>query len=249
MVFAKRYQWRLGVLLASALATASSCAEEQSSLIVVGVTGLSTEDETGLCVPVENTVLSRGVLDASFGTPYLLAVELRNQLQPQMNNNSGIDNSEIQLRDVDVKMSLPQAPEVLEAVAARDENLVEFFLPLPTNSLPAQSSTVIPVEVVPANTTAALAEEMAAQLASGTQVTLVVELEFHGERTGGSVGELGVVDARTYSFPIDLCLGCLVSCSTCPGGVCPVEASDYVGGVCGNAQDQPLRPSGCVGDQ
>jgi hypothetical protein len=86
-------------------------------------------------------------------------------------------------------------------------------------------------------------------------VTIVAKVVFHGLRAGTQVGKIGRIDARDFSFPILLCHGCLQDCSTCneedagPLGEdgCPTEAQpgDFVGGLCGNAQDFFYAPGAC----
>lgn len=247
MSFSKRYDWRLGAVLAGMFATAASCADQQEALIISGAVPLSTDD-TGACVPGEagtGTGLVQGVLDVSFGTSYLLGVVLVNQLTAEEGANAGVDTSEMQIQDADISLSIPQAPEIIEAIAATDESLVSFTLPLATDSLPAASSKTITMEVVPAETSEALAAEMMAQLEPGQTVTLMVDIVVEAERSGNTAGNIGVVESRDYRFPISLCAGCLIDCSTCPMGQCPVEATNYAGGACGNAQDFSLVPSGC----
>ena len=71
--------------------------------------------------PNANTLLQQGLLDVGYGTAYTLPVVLLNNLRARSTKtSSGVDDSELQLRDVDVRLSLPQAPEVLRQVAAQE---------------------------------------------------------------------------------------------------------------------------------
>ena len=79
-------------------------------------------------------------------------------------------------------------------------------------------------------------------------VTVVVEIVINAERSGNTVGNVGVISSRTFSYPVRVCSGCLIDCTSCPNGECPAEPGNYLGGVCGNAQDSALVPAAC-GDE
>lgn len=231
-------------MVAACLAVgAGGCADEQEALIVLH----SPAFQQGECLadPNSTTLLQQGVLDVAYGTPYTLPVVLLNNLRPRSaDTNSGVDDSELQLRDVDVSLALEQAPEVLQQVADEDPAFVEFSVLLPSQSMPGGQETGVLVEVVSSGASQALRDAMAARLPEGSEPTLAVELVFHATRTGNSRGSLGVVDARAYTFPIRLCLGCLgYTCSTCPDAQCPAEPR--FASVCGNAQDGTLSPLQC----
>lgn len=218
------------------------CAGEQESLIVLHSPAW---DEEGSCLadPSTDTRLSQGVLDVSAHTPYLLPVILQNQLVADDTN--GVDNGEMQLRNVDVRLTMDQAPDIIDALELRDPALVDFNYPLATDSLPSEGQAGVLVEVI----SRTAAEELEFQLNSledGARPVLTAHLVFHARRTGNAVGGIGDVEAREFSFPIQICAGCLLTCSTCAGGECPIEPTGVVGGVCGNAQDLFYAPSGCA---
>lgn len=231
---------RLSTLGALALGVMQGCADEQESLIVRGAVGFDD-----MCVVNPTTLpLARGTLDASFGTAYSAGIILYNQLAPQMTNNSGTDNSELQLIDADVDLSIPQAPQILANLRARDPSFVSFTQPLPTNSLQGQQEVAVLVDVITAAASRALAEEIQSTFSEPVEITVVADIVFHAERTGNSVGKIGDIEARTYSFPIDVGLGNLISCATCENAACP-DTTNYVI-PCGNAQDAPVVPGPCA---
>ena len=150
----------------------------------------------------------------------------------------------MQLRDVDVTLTMEQAPEVISRVAAQNGANVEFTQPLPSQSLAPASGTGVLVDVITESAARAFADAIEAVLDADARPIVVADIVFHATRTGNSRGALGVIDARTYSFPIELCLGCLgVDCSGCSDGVCPMGFSPT--GVCGNTQDGSLFPAEC----
>jgi hypothetical protein len=231
-----------------------ACAEEEEALIVLHA---PTWGDDGSCVieASNDTVMGRGYLDLAFAnSAYLMPAILENRLlgQSAATQNSGVDNSELQLRDVDVQLSSAQWPELIDNLAAANEAFVEFTVPLQSVSIAAGERHGVGVEVVPAATADAMRAQFnqrwpdAAQRA-GASITVVAESVFHALRSGNTSGSIGVIDSRTFTFPIVVCSGCLLRCGTCPDGTCPASEDEFVGGVCGNSQDLPLWPAICGG--
>ena len=236
--------WVAVALLAASLLAAGGCADEEEALIVLH----SPAFDQGLCTADANSseFLQQGNLDVLYGTPYTLPVILLNNLRsrPATQTSTGVDNSELQLTGVDVSLSMPQSPEVMRRVADEDPALVHFSALLPTVSMVGGEEVGVLVEAVPQGTSQALRDAMEELLPEGSRPTLSADLTFHATRTGNSTGSLGIIDARVYSFPIRLCIGCLTAtCETCTDGQCPTDAE--FAGVCGNAQDGVLVPVGC----
>lgn len=232
-------------LTAAVLALVSGCAREQEALVVARVPAFTD----GSCSADSNSdaTMPEGNLDVAFGTPYTLPVILRNNLlsRPGNTSNTGVDNGELQLRDVDITLSMPQAPEVLSEVAARNGAYVEFNAPLAANALDPGVEAGILVDVISDGASLALSEAIAAQLDPDARPLVLVELVFHATRTGNSRGRVGIIDSRAYSFPIKVCNRCLLDCTTCGAGTC-AEDTDFVGGFCNNAQDALLNPTACA---
>ena len=240
------------VSLATAV-VAPACAGEQESLIVSHV---PVWPDNGECLidPSQDTAMLRGRLDLAFATPYVLPVVLVNQLLPQQagSQNAGIDNSEMQLVSVDVELELPQAPELIEGLREINDALVEFQAPLATVSLPGGSRTGVAVEVISRATAIALAEDVArfqpdTPIVPGAPsvLTVIANIVFSATRTGNTSGRVGAVESRAFSFPIDVCVGCMLSCEDCPGMVCPADPI-WTNFICGNAQDGPIVPAQCT---
>jgi hypothetical protein len=224
----------------------TGCAENEESLIVL----MAPAWEMGGCVITADTSaasLPYGMLDLTYGTPYAMpAILLNNTAEEAANaNNSGVQSNELQLIDADVDLSMPQAPDVLEALRDMDESLVSFNVPLSTNSLPPGGAAGVLVEVIPQRTSMALGDVIAAQIGANAKLTVQAAVQFHASRSGNSIGKVGEIDARDFSFPIQVCFGCLTTCVSCPDAECPVEATEWGGGVCGNAQDLEVYPAVC----
>ncbi|MBL8945539.1 MAG: hypothetical protein JNK45_20415 [Myxococcales bacterium] len=226
----------------------TGCAENEESLIVLNAPAW-TEDGCVITADPSAVGLLFGLLDLSYGTSYVMPVILLNNTEPRDTANAGIDTNEMQLLSVDVDLSMSQAPDVMDAVRDVDEGLVSFNLPLATNSLPAGATQGVAVEAISQRASNALAQAIVAQLGADARPTVEATVVFHASRSGNGVGKVGEIDSRDFTFPIRVCVGCLTSYATCPGGVEPepepgVEV-EWAGGICGNAQDNVVYPSVC----
>jgi hypothetical protein len=241
---------QLGSMVAVALAASlAACADDQDSLIV---THAPVWPASGECVidPGQSVGMLGGTLDLQFATPYLLPAILVNQLVPQQGatRSSGIDNSEVQLLSADVELELPQAPELIEGLREVNEALVEFRVPLATVSIPGGGRHGVAVEVIPRATAIVLAEDVAifqpetpSAPGAPSVLRLMANLTFNASYTSGRAGKL---QSREFSFPIDICVGCMTDCSSCPNFTCPADPI-WTGFICGNAQDTVLVPLQC----
>lgn len=141
----------------ASLCFATSCAEEQESLIIIGV--VAAEDGCEFTVPAREYRPS-GILDLSLGSAYRLNLEVSNQLvsQKAMMTNSSIDNSEMQISGVDVVLTSSHRPDVIETLADESEALVDFSPPVPTNSIGGGDLLEVSAIAIPAATATRLAE-------------------------------------------------------------------------------------------
>ena len=237
----------LGIVLGLLTATgATSCADQQEGLIILNA--LSTSSMGCLADP-NAAALAQGRLDVYFGSPYLLLLAVQNQLQSMSGDasNGGIDNSEMQLRSADVRLTSEQIPGVIDALEAQDPALVEFSVSLASDSIGGGDLRGIFVEVISRAASEALRDQFGThpELPTGAIARLNAEVVIHARRTGNAVGGVGDVEAREYIFPIDICVGCLLTTATCENGV-PMDITGFVGGECGNTQNLPYAPAGCT---
>jgi hypothetical protein len=230
--------------MAAALLTVGmgGCADGDPSLIVVG----SPAFQQGECFadPNSSTFLQLGVLDVDYGTAYTLPIIVRNNLLARSSKtSSGVDDSELQLSNVEVSLSMDQAPEVLRRVRDEDAAFVSFSATVPSMSLKGGEETGVIVDVISDGASRALRSAMVDLLPEDARPNIEAELIFHATRPGGG-GSIGDIESREYTFPIELCIGCLpVTCETCPDEQCPPDAR--FAGICGNAQDDILSPAQC----
>ena len=172
---------RCAPLLAALATLPCACAENQETLIVLLAPAW---EDTGECVVSDSadTGLLFGLLDVSFETPYLMPALLLNNSAAQAtnDNNTGVVSNELQLKDAEVSIDSPQAPEIIDAL---DDGLVEFTAALSTNSVPPGEEIGVAVEVLPLATVQALRQAMAAQLPPGARLTVRANVVFNATRT------------------------------------------------------------------
>ncbi len=218
----------------------AGCAGEQEALIVLNVAApMETEDTQSGDVTCQwmagGLTLPSGSLDVRSLGPYQMAPVLLNNLLPQAeaNNNSSTDNTELQLTDrIDITLNLPSDISIDLPSA--------YTLPNSTISLSAGDQIVPLIDAIPADYTAALADAMSG-MESSERVNASVDIVFHATRSANRRGRAGVIDSRAFTFPIELCYGCLLELCTCNDGACISEPqNDRYFGRCGRAQDADL---------
>ena len=250
----------LGLLTALSATATGACVDNQEALIVRQAVAWPSSEENGVevgdCVadPNADLLLPRGLLDVSFGTGYLAPLVVSNNMAPRAADDSpnGIDDSEIRLLEAEVELTIPQAPEIADALTASDPTLTNFIVPLQSYSLAGGQDNGLLIPVI----SSAAAQSMAGAVQAGVggataYMQALATITIHGERAvkGGKYNE---IQAREFVFPIDLCYGCLRSCRACieNGVACPENLLDpsvpFEGGVCLNAQDFAMSPSQCL---
>ncbi len=276
------------IALAS-LSLVASCADQEESIIIAGAP--AWQGPCSVQVPSQ-LFLARGLLDVRFETEYMLPLEIQNQLLSQSGDtvNSGTDNSELQITGVDVRLSSQQIGGVIDRLENEDEAFVDFSPAVPTNSLSGGGALGFLVAVIPTSTASKLAQyrvEAAQEAVAGItdeaqrqstlrgvlarRETVVASVIVRARRTGNNKGKVGEIEAREFQFPIEICHGCTISCSTCeydvdydgdgmaddtisnvcPPGTLPVDptartfAGDFVGLTvdCPTAQDDTFVPN------
>lgn len=235
------------MLLLATAALSSGCADNQETLIVLFAPLWKDDGSCTIDSSAEDALL-HGTLDLAFKTPYIMPALLLNNSGDQRTNNTGVESNEIQIIDAEVTLDSPQDPELLANIG---DAYTHFTAALSTNSIKPGETIGLGVEVIPQGTVNELAKAFA-DMPAGAKVTVRANVVFNGTRSGNDVGKVGRVKARDFSFPINLCNECLLYCGGCtdaddqPNG-CPVEIGGLEGGVCGNAQDLAVWPSGCEG--
>ena len=237
----RKFVGSAGSVLVSTLALTliAGCAPNQEAVYVVGAQARAGDD----CTLAPDTYINRGNVDLSFSTGYTAAFQILNNLQMQQagSTNNGIDNSEVQMRDVDVKLSFPQDPQVAVDVANAGIPL-EFNQILASTSLPAQTRGTAFVEI-PDVTLDAIGQSIGSRLGTDVRLDMLLEVEFHARRSANDgLNDAGIIDVRPFTLPVEICFACLRDCTGCTGNECitrgPLEGTT----VCGGVQDGQFIP-------
>ncbi len=215
----------LGSLLALlSVSGLAGCADDQDLLIVERAAWFNGADDC--TIPVSGDPLLLMTVDVSFDTRIGMGFVLTNNLSPNPRSNTGIDDSEIQLESAEVSFTYSggTAPG-------------SFEVSLPSNSLGGGDSQAMLIQV-PSEVAVGLREG----LAPGQFETLEMTVVFKA-RNGGQAGssKLGDIESRAFTFPFEICSGCLANCNEC--GTCP-EPTAFVG-ACGFAQGEPVHHPSC----
>jgi hypothetical protein len=211
-----------------ALACASACVQEQDYVIVERAVWFPDREDCTMDASGASPLAM--AVDVSFPTRIGMGFVITNEQPPSVTNN-GIDNSTIEIETAEVTLSYSGG-----AVAS-----ASFEQTMPNNSIRGEDSQVFLVQV-PTEVT----DSLRASLSPGQFETLEMAVVFVGRRTGASGGKkLGEIRTREYTYPFDICSGCLINCDC---GTCP-DTTNWTG-TCGFAQGLPIVFPGCeVGDE
>lgn len=196
-----------------ALAAGSACVQEQDYLIVERAVWF---DDPEQCVLDTNgsTPLTM-VADVAFADRIGMGFVVTNNQVANANSNTGIDDTQIEVESVEVNLSFSGG-----AVSGGS-----FEATVPNNTIAGGESlpflVQIPTEVV---------DSIRAGMAPGQYEILEMDVTFKGRKYGASYGgKLGEVSTRVFTYPIEICHGCL-SCGGCgfaqPAGECQPGAGD-----------------------
>lgn len=217
----------------------AGCAGEQEPLIVLHAVPPEVEEDSCTWSADSSVHVASGRLDVAWGSlsSYHLAVVLLNNLLTGTTegSNTGVEDGELQLESpVDITLRVPRDIVDRMGPGSDGEPLpLSFGVPIATDSLPPGARYVAGLDVVPAE----YAEAFAAALEPGDEVQIVAEIVFSATRTGNSRGNLGVIEARAYEFPITLVEGDFaVACECNDAGECE-PGTGVPSLLCGNAQD------------
>ena len=242
----------------------TTCAPEQESVVVLGMPILS--EDCG--ASSGGSVFLAGMrVDLSFDTGLLIPLEIYNQIEnaPAGTQNSGINPAEVQLDSVDVELSTPQAPEVIDALFAAHPNHVSFNLPLPTDSISGLARKVVFIQV-PEHTLARLGDVMRTiGYGDGSEILVNFEFRFYFRRAGTAYEDFGLISARPFTVPVHTGVNNLRYCrptlyqyergdetvavDLCTEANCLEDREPGLGSRCGNAQQLSIAPVCCMGTE
>jgi hypothetical protein len=225
----------VGLLSFGVLALVPSCADNNSSLFVVGVIDTSAAS----CVAKPDTtvvMLANGVLDVGFTTSYTAFILVGNQLtQRGSREQLRTETSRVSLRGAEVTLT-----KVDGVTKIREYSTVGTgFVDAATGDVPAYSAMA--VNIIPS----LLGGDPAVQALG----TVLAKIRVFGDTLGGTS-----VTSSELDFPISICKGCLIrydtpepadpSQSTCASTSSTTQTEEAAPCVLG--QDQTVSCTQCA---
>lgn len=216
------------LLAASAAGLATGCAENESSLFIMGVFNLSASD--CLAKPdAEAELLFAGTIDLAFTSSYEAALLVGNQLTEQGSREKlRTETSRMRLQGADVTLFRPDGSEVSFTTSASG------FVDNADGTDPgfaAVSAQLIRNGDLPSSTENGIA---------------IARVRVFGESLGGEDVESG-----DFDFPINVCYGCLVRfpAEALVEGQCVATAEvEQEQTICYFGQDTPFPCTVCAQD-
>ena len=206
----------------------TGCVQDQETLIIERAVWF---DDSCTLQAGTNSSLASLTADVSFtGTELAFGVIVTNNAITSPGSNTNLDDSEIYMESVDVTLGFSGGGLATSG----------FNVPLPTDSLRGGDSQTFLIRV-PTD----VAASISSQLGEGETEILEVEVVFNARKNASVTenGKLGTIQSRAYTFPLNVCNGCLRTCLSamdCPNGtpdanglVCPT--ADNWAGPCGFA--------------
>jgi hypothetical protein len=227
----------LSISLSAALVATSGCVDDDSSMYVEAVLAMNPPDCELAADPAAAQLL-RGTLDVAFLQSYQASVLVGNQLTPR-----GVKK---QLRTETQGVELEGAEVTITDSA--DTVLDEFSVPAGGFVKPSTSESpgygMALVTLIPPR----LGGQLRGQLtARGASRTVIAEIRVFGTTLGGTK-----ITSGKFTFPIDVCLGCLVDFpldaveDTGSGRVCAGSTEDIETTQCIRGQDSLIDCRECA---
>ncbi len=179
----------------TAVLAAGGCVDDQELLIVNNA--IAFDDECTLSPTA--TPLAGDQIDVSFDAPIGLGLVVENLQTKYENSNTGLDDDgEIKLERAEVTLSLGEGFGPVGGA-------LSYEVPIPTDSVPSGEQSAVLI-TLPSSVTASLRGGVPV----GSVVILQMSVVIVGERTTQAAsGKLGEVRTREYTFPFEVCNGCM----------------------------------------
>ena len=186
--------------------TSLGCAEEESTLLIVGNEALSESCE--ISGSIAGPFLGRGVVDVSLSDNYIMTPVVQSRLgnsdDVQLATGGGpelddatVEGNTVILEGAEVSFTTNVAP--LQPIFQ-----AELFIPIGGTIFP-NSSSGIAIEVI----TSSIVEQIRQAglfVTPETRVTILINIKFKGRTSSGTE-----VESTEFSFPLDICSRCLLT--------------------------------------
>jgi len=211
----------------ASLVVSVGCADNDSSLYIIGVMSTASSSSCELEPESDATLLGSGVIDVAMRRTYVMPVLIGNQLIARGDADK--------LRTETARIVIRGA--VVTVLRAADNTTLENFTTNANGFVnPANGSNpglgISFINAVPSR----LGNDLAAEIPLGASVELNVAVSVFGDTLGGEE-----IESSTITFPLFACNGCLVDCSTANpvDGSCDYFPEDELETSCFPGQDGP----------
>ena len=230
-----KYVLSVGLLSFSTLALTPSCADNNSSLFVLGVIAI----DASACIAKNDTsspMLAEGTLDTAFATSYTAFLLVGNQLtQRGSREQLRTETSRISLRGAEVTLTTLDGKQI-----GNYSTVGTGFIDASQGDSPAYAAMA--VNVIPP----ALGSSAAVKAAR----VVLAKIRVFGDTLGNTS-----ITSSELDFPINICEGCLVKYDTFDPAfpdsyMCPAASSKSVAtdaAPCAVGQDKPFSCTSCAG--
>lgn len=197
---------RIALAALSTLSLLSGCAENTPEILILQNLRVDENCRPPASASGDN-VLARGVLDLFVTNQYLMVPIVQNTLVPSNSvsfgrggRGQGLTGNEWEANDITFSRATVELdiPPSLDAAFARS-----FEIPISGTVRPGGSQSVELYVILPAIGNA-LAQSNFLRT-SGSRVTMLARVQFIGKTNAGRE-----VDSNIFTFPIELCVGCLL---------------------------------------
>src|SRR5512145_673071 len=183
----------VGLLLgATGSAGSSGCAENDSTLFILGVAAIGSD--CTYTPSASTTMMPSGQLDVGFDQSYQAGLVLANQMASRGDKSrSRTETSRIILEGAEVNLLLPDGSSLRDAFSAPGAGFVDVG----NGAQPGYG--ILSVVLIPRPNE----DQVARALDQGY---VIAEVKAFGKTLGGQE-----VESNVFRFPIDVCRGCLVT--------------------------------------
>ena len=223
------------IALAGSALIMPACNHPDASIFIQGIAAPPVPSMTGCLYPAASgttTLLFEGSVDVAVAGSYQEVVVVGNQILPQADPSSDkAETSRVNLNKVSVHVTTSTG-QLIDDYSTQ----VDGFIDVGTSGTPGYGQVQAELLGGPAF------DYLAAQAKLQPYVPISAVSEFYF--TGTTLGDV-TVQSNTFSYPINVCYGCLVSFANDVGGVCNTDPTTAPARPCFLGEDSSYDCSLC----
>ncbi|HLU64931.1 MAG TPA: hypothetical protein VKZ63_01565 [Kofleriaceae bacterium] len=212
---------RLACMTAALAALSAACTDGSESFVIIQ----NQIPQEGCVIPTDlgSAFLARGRIDVAAGAGYLFTPVVQSLVTESA---TGMADRILFVRGADVTLSFQDGVYSDAEIADLREAGLARFRQVFSGSVFPQGTTSFGFEIIPK----AMLEDLAGRIEAGGSTLVTAEIVMLASLDGGDV------ESEPYSYPVDVCDGCLlIDRGSCAG--LPTDFQPATGGVCQPLQD------------